>query len=419
MAGHKIRIEDLTQPVLDEGQKAALAHADSLEVDLSIGAVQAAAHEQTGLDDWGPDDWQERLGVWFDEMNADDNRTNLGRLTLFHDAVRYAKTRLRIRALLAAHPEIHEQKIERPIIVVGLPRSGTTHLVNLIAADQRLRSMPLWEGQEPVPDPEEKPGPDGVDPRWTRCNAIWERMRAASPLIAAMHPMEPDHIHEELEFMLPDFTSYNLEWIAQAPRWRDYYLSHDQTPHYQGALLTGLKILQWVKPRERWVLKCPQHLEQLGPLMQTFPDATIVMTHRDPISVIQSAITMMTYSARINYRHVDPQWYLEYWHDRVHRLLTASVRDRALLPSDRTVDVPFHEFMADDLGMIDKIYEVAGLPMTKEARAQLAGYIEAHPRGKHGQVVYDLRADFDAEPAALREIFDFYFEQFPVRVEVE
>ena len=419
MAGHKIRIEDLTHPVLDEGQKAALEHADGLEIDLSIGAVQAAAHEQTGLDDWGPDDWQERLGVWFDEMNADDNRTNLGRLTLFHDAVRYAKTRLRIRALLAAHPEIHDQKIERPIIVVGLPRSGTTHLVNLIAADQRLRSMPLWEGQEPVPDPEEKPGPDGVDPRWTRCNAIWERMRKASPLIAAMHPMEPDHIHEELEFMLPDFTSYNLEWIAQAPRWRDYYLSHDQTPHYQGALLTGLKILQWVKPRERWVLKCPQHLEQLGPLMQTFPDATIVMTHRDPISVIQSAITMMTYSARINYRHVDPQWYLEYWHDRVHRLLTASVRDRALLPSDRTVDVPFHEFMADDLGMIEKIYEVAGLPMTNEARAQLTGYIEAHPRGKHGQVVYDLRADFDAEPAALREIFDFYFEQFPVRVEVD
>ncbi len=419
MAGHKIRIEDLAHPVLDEGQKAALEHADSLEIDLSIGAVEAAAHERTGLGDWGPDDWKERLGVWFDEMNADDNRTNLGRLTLFNDAVRYATTRLRIRALLAAHPEIHDQKIERPIIVVGLPRSGTTHLVNLIAADQRLRSMPLWEGQEPVPDPEEKPGPDGVDPRWTRCNAIWERMRTASPLIAAMHPMEPDHIHEELEFMLPDFTSYNLEWIAQAPRWRDYYLSHDQTPHYQGALLTGLKILQWVKPRERWVLKCPQHLEQLGPLMQTFPDATIVMTHRDPISVIQSAITMMTYSARVNYRHVDPQWYLEYWHDRVHRLLTASVRDRALLPSDRTVDVPFHEFMADDLGMIEKIYEIAGLPMTNEARAQLKGYIEAHPRGKHGQVVYDLRADFDAEPAALREIFDFYFEQFPVRAEVE
>ena len=419
MAGQKIRIEDLANPVLTEGQKAALAYADGLEIDLSIGAVQAAASEATGLDCWGPDDWKERLGVWFDEMNADDNRTNLGRMTLFNDCVRYASTRLRINALLAEHPEIHDQKINRPIIVVGLPRSGTTHLVNLIAADQRLRSMPLWEGQEPVPDPTEKPGADGVDPRWTRCNRIWEQMRAASPLIASMHPMEPDHIHEELEFMLPDFTSYNLEWITQAPKWRDYYLAHDQTPHYQGALLTGLKILQWKKPRDRWILKCPQHLEQLGPLMQTFPDATIVMTHRDPVSVIQSAITMMTYSSRVNYKHTDPRWYLEYWHDRVHKLLTASISDRDLIPSDRSIDVPFDEFMADDVGMVEKIYEVAGLPMTEQARNQIDGYMLAHPRGKAGQVVYDLRKDFDADPAELRRSFDFYFDQFPVREEVK
>ena len=418
MPGKKIRIEDLSNPILSESQKAALDYADRQEIELSISAVQAAASKATGLDDWGADDWKERLGVWFDEMNADSNRTNLGRMVLFNDCVRYATTRLRINALLAKHPEIHDQKINRPIIVVGLPRSGTTHLVNLIASDERLRSMPLWEGQEPVPDPNEGPGPDGVDPRWTRCNGIWEGMRASNPLIAAMHPMEPDHIHEELEFMLPDFTSYTLEWISQCPKWRDYYLAHDQTPHYQGSLLTGLKILQWVKPRERWVLKCPQHLEQLGPLMQTFPDATIVMTHRDPVSVIQSAITMMTYSARMSYKQVDPKWYLDYWHDRVNKLLTASVRDRHLLPSDRTIDVPFHDFMADDVAMVEKIYEVAGLPMTNEARANIDAYTKAHPRGKDGQVVYDLRADFDVDPARLRETFDFYIDKFPVRTEV-
>ncbi len=419
MAGEKIRIEDLADPVLDEGQKAALAHAETIETTLSRDAVLAAAEAATGLSDWGPDDFHERLDLWLSEVDEDENRTALGRLTHFNDCVRYATTRLRINDLIARHPEIHDQTIERPIIVVGLPRSGTTHLVNLIAADQRLRSMPLWEGQEPVPDPNERPGPDGIDPRWHRCNQIWERMRTASPLIAAMHPMEPDHIHEELEFLLPDFTSYNIEWVTRAPKWRDYYLAHDQTPHYQGALLTGLKILQWVKPRERWILKCPQHLEQLGPLMATFPDATIVMTHRDPVSVIQSAATMMTYSSRINYKHTDPRWYLEYWHDRIHRLLDASVRDRHRLPSDRVIDVPFHEFMADDVGMVEKIYEVAGLSMTNEARGQIDSYMAAHPRGKAGQIVYDLRRDFDADPAELREAFDFYLERFPVRVEVE
>jgi hypothetical protein len=154
--------------------------------------------------------------------------------------------------------------------------------------------------------------------------------------------------------------------------------------------------------------------------MATFPDATIVRTHRDPVSVIQSAITMMTYSSRMNYKHNDPQWYLEYWHDRVRRLLEASIRDQALLPAERTIEVPFHEFMADDRGMVERIYEVAGLPMTNEARAQMDAYIEAHPRDKGGQVVYDLRKDFDADPNELRQAFDFYFEAMPeTRIEVK
>jgi hypothetical protein len=418
VAGQSIRIEDLRHPILDEGQKAAMAYGESQKVTLTVEAVLAAAAEQTGLDDFGPTDFHERLALWLAEVDDDPNRTGLGRLIHWNDCVRYAASRLRIRDLLKRHPEIHDQRINQPIIVIGLPRSGTTHLVNLIASDQRLRSMPLWEGQEPVPDPREKPGPDGVDPRWHRCQAIWERMRAASPLLASMHPMEPDHIHEELEFLLPDFTSYNLDWVVRAPRWRDYYLAHDQTPHYQGALLTGLKILQWFKPRERWVLKCPQHLEQIGPLMKTFPDATIVRTHRDPVSVLQSAITMQTYAARTSYKSTDPEWYLAYWHDRIRRLLEASVRDRNLLPKDRVVDVYFDRFMKDDLGTVERIYDVAGFPMTSEAHAWMQAYIDAHPRGKEGQVVYDLRKDFGAEPDVLREAYRFYFDVFDVKVEV-
>ena len=231
--------------------------------------------------------------------------------------------------------------------------------------------------------------------------------------------MNPDHIHEELELMLPDFTSYNQEWVTRSPKWRDYYLSKDQTPFYQGVLKTGLKILQWLKPRDRWILKCPQHLEQIGPLMSAFPDATIVVTHRDPVSVIQSAATMLAYGARMTYRTPDPEWYLDYWHDRIQKLLRASVRDRDLLPSDRTVDVLFHEFMADDRAMVERIYEVANLPMTNEARAQIDTYVANHPRGKDGQVVYNVREDFGADPARLREAFDFYFERFDVRKEVK
>jgi len=152
--------------------------------------------------------------------------------------------------------------------------------------------------------------------------------------------------------------------------------------------------------------------------MSTFPDATIIVTHRDPVSVVQSAATMLAYGARITYKSPNPQWYLEYWHDRVKMLLESSVRDRHLLPSDRTVDVLFHEFMANDRATIEQIYEVAGLPMTNEARAQIDTYVENHPRGKDGQVVYDLRKDFGADPSELRKAFDFYFNEFEIRTEV-
>ncbi len=414
----KIRIEDLRNPVLSDIQRAALAHGESNPVELTVDAVLDAAMEQTDLVDFGEDDFRERLALWLSEVDEDPERTPLGRFALYNDCLRYASNRLLINDLLSRHPEIHDLEIKRPIIVIGLPRSGTTHLVNLIAADQRLRSMPLWEGQEPVPKPKDGPGEDGVDPRYLRSEAAWQGMKLSSPMIASMHPMNPDHIHEELELQLPDFTSYNQEWVARVPRWRDYYLAHDQTPRY-ATLKTMLKILQWYRPRDRWILKCPQHLEQLGPLMTTFPDATIVVTHRDPVSVIQSAITMLTYGARMMYVSPRPEFYLEYWTDRIHRLLEASVRDRALLPEGRTVDVLFHDLMSDDMGTVERIYEVAGLEMSNEARAQIVDYIQTNPRGKDGQVVYDLRKVFEVEPGDVRASFDFYLDRFDIRKEVQ
>ncbi len=416
MAVDVIRITDLANPELDELQRSALAYGDSLDLDLSVNAVCAAAVEQCGLDDFGPDDFRERLSLWLSEVDEDPDRTNLGRLVQFNDCVRYAANRLRIHDLLTRHPEIHDLEIKAPIIVVGLPRSGTTHLVNLIAADGRLRSMPLWEGQAPVAEDNATRGED--DPRFMRCAQAWEQMQAVSPLVSAMHPMNPDHIHEELELMLPDFSSYQQEWVARAPKWVDYYRAHDQRPHY-AYMKTVLKILQWYMPRDRWVLKCPQHLEQLGPLIETFPDATIVVTHRDPVAVIQSAATMTCYAARMSYRSTDPEWYLEHWTTRAEQLLGASVRDRHLLPEERTIDVRFDDFMADEFAMVERVYDVAGLPMTDEARAEIEQQLAGRARGKHGRVVYDLREDFGAEAKRVRERFEFYVERFEIQTEVQ
>jgi hypothetical protein len=423
-AGRPFRITDLRRPELTEIQRLALDYGERHPVELTAEAVLAAAVERSGLSDFGPDDFRLRLERWLEEVDGDPERTGLGRMTLYRDCVRYAVNRLRIHHLLARHPEIGDVDIGAPIVVVGLPRSGTTHLVNLMAADTRLRSLPLWESYEPVPDPDEVAGSVGVDPRYRRAEAEWQAMDSMLPHLAAMHPMRPDHIHEELELQLPDFSSYQLEWVARVPLWRDYYLDHDQTPHY-AYLKTVLQILQWQRGNheesqgERWVLKSPQHLEQLDPLLRTFPGATIVVTHRDPVSVVQSAATMMAYAARLSYRTPEPDFYLSYWTDRIARLLESSLRHRYAVLPERRCDVSFHDFMADEAGTVARIYATAGLTMTDRAAAQMGTYLTDHPRDGEGRVVYDLRTDFGVTPDEVRRRFGFYHDAVPVRIEVE
>ena len=417
-----IRITDLADPQLSDMQQAALDYGDTLDIDLQPTSILQQASKHTGLDDFGPEDFLRRLGLLCQEWGADTQLTNIGRLSLRNKLLQHASSRLLIQDILNRHPEIHQVEIRAPIIVAGLPRSGTTHLLNLMAADDRLRSLPLWESYEPVPMPGETPVGGLDDPRYQRCAQQWEMMQNMSPLLAAMHPMNPDHIHEELELMGPDFASYNYEWLSPSPRWRDHYYASDQTPHYE-YMKTVLKILTWQDGDHsgedtRWVLKCPQHLEQLAVLHEVFPDATVPVTHRDPVSVIQSTATMLAYGQRTSRCSVDPTAVIDYWTDRIVHLLHGCVSQRDSIPAGQSIDVYFHQFMADDMGTVETIYERAGLPMTEAARAQLQQFIATHPRGKHGQVHYDLRQDFGVEPAALRQRFEFYMQQFPVRVEV-
>ena len=201
--------------------------------------------------------------------------------------------------------------------------------------------------ETPLPLPGETRLADGTDPRYRRCADAWASMQLMTPLLAVMHPMNPDHIHEELELMTPDFASYNFEWLSMSPRWRDHYYAHDQAPHYE-YMRNALRTLTHLRGPNRWVLKCPQHMEQLAVLKQVFPDATVVITHRAPIAVIQSSVTMIAYGARMRLSRIDTEGLMQYWSDRIEHMLRACVRDRAAWPASESLDVYFHEFMADE-----------------------------------------------------------------------
>lgn len=409
-----IRIDDLANPRLDDMLRTVIASAPP--VTMAVEAVLDAARATTGLKDFGAPDFRERLAIWLDSFEQDSGLGPLGRATVFGEAVRYAVTRLRLEDVYRRHPEIADVKIDRPIIIAGLPRSGTTHLVNILAADPRLRSMPLWESMEPIADPAEIIPAGGEDPRLTRCRAMWSGFEALLPLMPAMHEMAPEHVHEDIELQGGDFSSYLPEWLSRPHRWRDYYLAHDQSPHYAYGKRV-LRAMTWAKGPSRWVMKSPPHMENLPAVIGTYPDASVIITHRDPVAVIQSAITMIAYGDRMRRKTIDLPALADYWINRIEKLLRACVRDRDVLPANQSLDILFHEYMADQKATIRRVYAMAQMEMTPEAETRVDAFLAANPRGKHGQVSYDLIGDFGVDIGALRERFAFYYQQFPVRLE--
>jgi hypothetical protein len=408
----EVRIKDLREPQRTLEEQSSYDLALSMEVDLDIDGIIADAQSATGLHELGDPTVLDRLAAQITTVEADSGLSGLGRYIIRERLVGLLKARLRFEDHVSRYPEALELELEPPIIVVGLPRSGTTHLVNLMAADARFRSLPWWEVIEPIPVIGDGTGRDGMDPRYLRCLATYEITRKIAPLTALMHDRPPWSIEEDCELVDLDLCSYTLEWHARVPSWRDFYLGLDQKVHY-AFLLRELRVLSHLRGPNRWVLKTPQHLEQIGPLLSTFPDATIAFTLRDPVAVLQSAITMLAYGDRLRRVHIAADDLAAYWIDRIERLLRAAVRDARLIPAEQRVDVEFGEFMADDLAMATKILGVAGLDLTGRARSELVTYLAGNPRAKEGRMIYDLRADFGLEPDELYERFAFYFEAFP------
>jgi hypothetical protein len=418
IASQVFRVEQFRNPVLAPEKRRVLEAAEAEPLDMSVVAVLAAARAQTGLDDFGPRDFEERLARLLAEVQADANVWRMAKAQFVGFCVKAAANRLKNCEFLKRHPEIEQIVIDRPIFIVGLPRSGTTHLENLIAADRRLRYLPVYLGSEAVPTPGEQSGPDGKDPRWLRSDAHWQRM-SANKIMAALHEHSPDHACGENELQMPDFSTYQWEWMADVPRWRDYYLSHDQTPHYA----YGRRMLQAIAfqfPSERrWILKGNQHSEQLPALLANYPDACIVQTHRDPLAILQSVLTMRGLAVLANQKKPDIEAHVAYWVDRIERMLRAYVRDYRQVPDHRRVDLLFQDIVADDVGSAQRVLTTAGLPTTCESTQDLQDYMAHHQRGRAGRVVYDLAGDFNLNIGELREQYRFYTDLFPVRHEVQ
>jgi len=413
-----VRLDDLAEPTFPphiRDVRTAMAGMAAL-VPLEAEALLAAARVETGLDDFGDETFVERLRLLTRALVTEGRLSEVGRVMAHGQLLQLLKNRLVVEELFTRHPEIELGEIWSPIVIVGLPRTGTTHLHNLLAADPALRSLPYWESLEPVLLDEQRPVPGEPDPRRVRCDqALWF-VNESLPHFVRMHEMTTDHVHEEIQLLALDLSTMLFETMGVLPSWRDAYKATDQTPSYR-YLRRVLQAMQWQRGGTRWVLKSPQHLEQLGPLMEVFPDAVVVFTHRDPASVVASYVTMAAYTARMNLEPpIDLHTIGRYWRDRIEDLFRACVRDRDLVSPARSLDVHFDEFMRDDLAMVRRIYALAGQPVTADVEAAWAAFMATHPRGVHGTVEYDL-AQFGLDAAEIRRACGFYVERFGVVLE--
>ncbi|MGO4256257.1 sulfotransferase family protein [Marmoricola sp. RAF53] len=414
-----VRLTDLAVPEFSADVRAIFdvmgPMADGLRLDSD--QLHAMATEQTGgLADFGPRDYAERLDLLLAAMREIDDLTPVGLLNLHTQVLQMLKNRLLLVDLLARDPAIAERDLVPPVVIAGLPRTGTTHLHNLLAAGPTFRTLPYWESVEPFPVAAEAgdPGPR----RERTAQATWFADEAM-PYFKRMHEMTADHVHEEIQLLANDFSTMFYETIAEVPAWRDHYLAADQTPHY-AHLRLQLKALQHldeagapaagVRP-QRWLLKSPQHLEQLPVLAEVFPGAAVVVTHRDPVSVVVSMATMVVYTARMHRTPVPVARIAGYWADRIETMLGTLMTDRDLLPADTSADVRFDDFMADDLGTAQAVYALAGEPVTAAAATAMAAYLAEHQRDRHGRIDYRA-ADIGLDPDDLRARFAAYTERF-------
>jgi len=375
--------------------------------------VLADAQRKESLSDWGPAEFEHPLGVLLaDYATADLNA--IGVLILRAGIVHSLRMRLRAQEWIRRHPEILEERVVAPVVVVGMMRSGTTLLQRLLAADPRFHCAYGWEVVEAAPRLDYQFV--GVDPRIAVSEGREAKSRELAPDLFAIHPMYAREAEEEIVFLADAFLSHVPESGAHLPNYRSWLDAQDFTPAYS-YLHRMLQFLQWQKRRcgidaERWVLKSPAHLGYLGQLRAQFGDLHIVHMHRDPRATIASGASL---NATLHAMHADTvdvdrvgaQWLqrMGWTNDRA-----MAVRDGWTDQADRVTDIAFDDAVADPIGQVTRVYDAIGLALTVDAETAMRRWLEERPR-ETARPPYGL-ADYGLRPEQVDERFTQYNKRF-------
>lgn len=373
---------------------------------LEASALLHAARGRTGLEDFGDEGFVPALERLVAAMRDEARLSPTGHVIQHTRLVEALCTRLRLRALERAHPELETQELPPVVVIAGVQRTGTTKLHRLLAADPETRALRSWEALDPVPRPGEARGQGHR--RQRRARLAQGVLAYLAPDFFAVHPVEAEAPEEDVLLLDLSFMSQTPEATLHVPSYAGWLETQDHAPAY--ALLQRLlRVLTWQRPGRRWVLKTPEHMEHLDALLAAFPGATVVWTHREPLETMASFCSMVAHGRGVFSDHVDPHEVGRHWLRKVRRMGLHALDVRRRHP-ERFVDVAYGELVRDPLGQIERIYGALGEPLPERARAAMAVLDARDVQHRHGVHRYALadfgltREDVDRELGFLRGI---------------
>jgi hypothetical protein len=369
------------------------------------------AKAASGLRNFGDPGFLEGLEILLESAEREANLNDAGRAMLDGQCLMLLIRRLEVEDWYARHPEIDEQQIVAPLMILGLPRTGSTATHCLLGEDPNVRVLRNWEGLMPCPPPEK--ASYETDPRIAQMDVAMARRSVVTPRMKQMLPSTSTSPTEDQMIMGHDFKSQIFQALFRIPSYVDWFNNRAVLVPTFEYVKRVLKLLQWRCPPNRWRLKNPTYSLFIDALDKVFPDARYCMTHRDVADVIPSVSDLYFEMHKPNTDTPDKRWMGEVTSTACELQMRRMIAFRDAGNDHRFFDIHFAPFQKDPFPAIAQLYEFLGEDYTPEARARMVAWRQNTPRDKHGRHEYRPQ-DYGLSETGLRERFGFYADRFGV-----
>ncbi len=371
-----------------------------------------SAMEATGLSEFGGDTFREGLDILVADINADTGRPAEFVARSGGMFTKILCDRLRVVDAIAKRPAVLDAPVPRPVFVFGIPRTGTTLLSNLLAADPARRSPLTWELNDPVPPPTTATLYN--DPRALAALEAERQMLAAHPEAGRIYRMSAIFPFECVSIMAHEFCTLMLESAGKLPNYRDWFFACDKRAAYEYHK-RFLQLHQADAPGI-WNLKMPSHALDIETLLKVYPDARLVWTHRDPFAATGSFCSIIAAGHSSFTGRVDTQWIAENvpWQAGEHARRAMAARER--IGHERIIDVHYSDLMRDPIAATRTLYAALGDELTPDAEAAMQAWLDDNPQGKFGKHAYKLD-QFGLSKELLEPVFKAYLADYAIERE--